>query len=411
MQLVPGDKLGPYEVIALIGKGGMGEVYRATDTRLNRPVAIKTSNREFNDRFEREAHAIAALNHPNICTLYDVGPDYLVMEFVEGELLSKLLERGPLPLDKALAYATQMADALTAAHAKGVVHRDLKPGNVIITSNGAKVLDFGLAKLAAERLSSDSAANAETITAPITKVGAILGTLFYMPPEQVEGKEADERSDIFSFGVCLYEMLTAQHPFNGDTQAAVLAAILKDQPAPIAHRAPTTPRALDRIVRRCLEKKPEDRWRSADAMKAALETIDLDAPPIASTSTGTPLSAPITASLPTTPPARKMDSAGRCRRVHPRFRRARLRRLDHVEQARRAEAIHALPGHTPRRRPILGVRLCFSRRPKAALHRQRRKTGSVDSRPRHSRMASAAGHGNGKRRGPRLVARRQLHRL
>src|SRR5580658_8108574 len=190
--LKPGDALGPYRVDALIGKGGMGEVYRGTDTRLGRPVAIKVSAREFNDRFEREARAISALNHPNICTLYDVGASptgsgYLVMELVEGELLSTIIGRGPLPLDKALSYAVQIVDALAAAHAKGVIHRDLKPGNVIITKNGVKVLDFGLAKLGPEKLSGNSAANVETMTEPITRAGAILGTLYYMAPEQVEG--------------------------------------------------------------------------------------------------------------------------------------------------------------------------------------------------------------------------------
>src|SRR5580658_5612974 len=197
MRLAPGDKLGPYEIAAPIGKGGMGEVYRGTDTRLGRPVAIKVSAREFNDRFEREAHAISALNHPNICTLYDVGASptgsgYLVMELVEGELLSTIIARGPLSLDKALSYAVQIVDALAAAHAKGVIHRDLKPGNIIITKNGVKVLDFGLAKLSSEKVSGDSAANIETMTEPITRAGAVLGTLYYMSPEQVEGKEADE---------------------------------------------------------------------------------------------------------------------------------------------------------------------------------------------------------------------------
>ena len=153
-----------------------------------RPVAIKVSAREFNDRFEREARAISALNHPNICTLYDVGPNYLVMELVEGELLSKIIERGPLPLDKALSYAVQIVDALAAAHAKGVIHRDLKPGNIIITKNGVKVLDFGLAKLSSEKPSAESAAGIETVTEPITRAGAVLGTLYYMPPEQVEGQ-------------------------------------------------------------------------------------------------------------------------------------------------------------------------------------------------------------------------------
>ena len=166
------------------------------------------------------------------------------MEYIEGETLSKIIERGPLPLDKALQYAVQIVDALAAAHAKGVIHRDLKPGNVIITRNGAKVLDFGLAKLSTEKISPESAANIQTVTEPITRAGAILGTLYYMAPEQVEGKEADERSDIFSFGVVFYEMITGQRPFNGDTQAAVLAALLKDQPPPMSQRQPAVPRAI-----------------------------------------------------------------------------------------------------------------------------------------------------------------------
>src|SRR5215831_16039100 len=177
MRVASGEKLGPYVIDALIGKGGMGEVYRATDTRLGRPVAIKVSSREFNDRFEREAKAISVLNHPNICTLYDIGPNYLVMEFVEGELLSKTIERGPLPLDKAMHYAVQIVDALAAAHAKGIIHRDLKLGNIIITRNGVKVLDFGLAKLGSERMPGASTDNLETVTEPITRAGAILGTL------------------------------------------------------------------------------------------------------------------------------------------------------------------------------------------------------------------------------------------
>jgi eukaryotic-like serine/threonine-protein kinase len=289
MRLTPGDKLGPYEIVALIGTGGMGEVYRGTDTRLGRSVAIKVSSREFNDRFEREARAISTLNHPNICTLYDVGPNYLVLELVEGETLSKIIERGPLSLDKALSYAVQIVDALAAAHAKGVIHRDLKPGNIIITRNGVKVLDFGLAKLSTEKISSESAANIQTVTEPITRAGAILGTLYYMAPEQVEGKEADERSDIFSFGVVFYEMITGQRPFAGDTQAAVLAALLKDQPPPMNQRQPATPRALERLVRKCLEKKPDDRWHSARDLKPALELIDLDAPPPSSASTSVPI--------------------------------------------------------------------------------------------------------------------------
>src|SRR5579863_1334140 len=180
MPLSTGQQLGHYKILSMIGKGGMGEVYLGTDTRLDRSVAIKVSSREFNDRFEREARAISALNHPNICTLYDVGPNYLVLELVEGETLSKIIERGPLPLDKALQYAVQIVDALAAAHAKGIIHRDLKPGNIIIAKNGVKVLDFGLAKLSSERLPSGSADNMETVTEPITRAGAVLGTLYYM---------------------------------------------------------------------------------------------------------------------------------------------------------------------------------------------------------------------------------------
>jgi len=296
MPLCSGEQLGHYKIVSMIGKGGMGEVYLGTDTRLGRSVAIKVSSREFNDRFEREAHAISTLNHPNICTLHDVGPNYLVMEYIEGETLSKIIERGPLPLDKALAYAIQIVDALAAAHAKGVIHRDLKPGNIIITKNGAKVLDFGLAKVSAEKISPESAASIQTITEPITRAGAILGTLYYMSPEQVEGKDSDERSDIFSFGVVFYEMITGQRPFTGDTQAAVLAALLKDQPAPMSQRQPATPRALERVVRKCLEKKPDDRWHSARDLKPTLELIDLDAPltsmSTASTSVPIPIQTP-----------------------------------------------------------------------------------------------------------------------
>ena len=205
-ELKPGDQLGPYKIEAQIGRGGMGSVYRAADTRLGRPVAIKVSAREFSDRFEREARAISSLNHPNICTLYDVGPNYLVMEFVEGVTLSQALKQGPLPLDKAVQYSVQIADALDSAHANGVIHRDLKPGNIMITRNGVKVLDFGLAKLTSERDASlTPLSEAPTLSAdPITRQGAVFGTLFYMAPEQVEGKEADPRSDIFAFGAVMY---------------------------------------------------------------------------------------------------------------------------------------------------------------------------------------------------------------
>ena len=300
MPLSIGDKLGPYEIVGLIGRGGMGEVYRGTDTRLGRPVAIKVSQREFSDRFEREARAISALNHPNICTLYDVGPNYLVMEFVEGELLSTMIGRGPLPLDKALSYAIQIAGAVAAAHQKGIIHRDLKPGNVIVTPSGVKVLDFGLAKFGTPGKpgqSNESVANMPTMLESVTGANVILGTLHYMAPEQVEGKETDERSDIFSFGAVVYEMVTGQRPFSGDSHAAVMAALLKDQTAPMNSRQPATPRALERAVRKCMEKKPEDRWQSARDLKGALELIDLDAPPpsAASVSASIPVQAPVPA--------------------------------------------------------------------------------------------------------------------
>ncbi len=286
--LKPGDALGPYRVDALIGKGGMGEVYRGTDTRLGRSVAIKVSAREFSDRFEREARAISSLNHPNICTLYDVGPNYLVMEFVEGDTLAHLVKQGPMPLDAVLRYGIQIADALSAAHAKGVIHRDLKPANIIPTSSGVKVLDFGLAKLGATKLGTSEAGGSSsevvTRTEPMTEPGSILGTLHYMAPEQAEGKETDERSDIFSFGAVLYEMLTGKRAFDGDSKTAILAAILKDQPQPISQFQPQVPRALDRVVWKCLEKKPPERWHSAHDLKQTLELIDLAGPTSASTS-------------------------------------------------------------------------------------------------------------------------------
>ena len=283
--LKPGDELGPYRVDALIGKGGMGEVYRGTDTRLGRPVAIKISPREFSDRFEREAHAISSHNHPNICTLYDVGPNFLVMEFVEGDTLSHLIKQGPMPLEKVLQYAIQIADALSAAHTKGIIHRDLKPANIILTRSGVKVLDFGLAKFSATaKFSASGSSELQTQTSPITGSGSIVGTLHYMSPEQAEGRDTDERSDIFSFGAVLYEMITGRRAFDGDSQTAILAAILKDQPAPMQQFQPMVPRALDRVVRKCLEKKPDDRWHSAHDLKPTLELIDLAGPTSASSS-------------------------------------------------------------------------------------------------------------------------------
>jgi serine/threonine protein kinase len=219
MPISVGDHLGPYEILEPLGAGGMGQVWKARDTRLNRTVAIKTSNKGFTERFQREAQAIAALNHPHICTLHDIGPDYLVMELVEGKPIA-----GPLPIDEVLKFAGQILDALDAAHRRGITHRDLKPGNIMLGKNGVKVLDFGLAKF--DR--SASTLNDATLTMPLTSEGAIMGTLQYMAPEQLEGKEADARSDIFSFGVVLYELIAGERPFTGKTQANLLASIMKD---------------------------------------------------------------------------------------------------------------------------------------------------------------------------------------
>ena len=222
MSLAPGTRLGPYEILAPIGVGGMGEVYKARDTRLDRIVAIKISKEQFDERFEREARAVAALNHPHICHLYDVGPDYLVMEYIEGTPL-----KGPMPLDQALKYAAQICDALDAAHRKGITHRDLKPANILITKTaGIKLLDFGLAKIGKATGPSDA-----TKTMALTSEGQILGTLYYMSPEQLQGHDAGPTSDIFSFGLVLYEMLTGKRAFDGTSQASVIAAIL-ERPAP-----------------------------------------------------------------------------------------------------------------------------------------------------------------------------------
>src|SRR5262245_9583365 len=265
MALAAGDRLGPYEVISLVGAGGMGEVYRARDSRVNRDVAIKTSASQFGERFEREARAVAALNHPNICTLYDVGPDYLVMEYVEGDDL-----KGPLPLDDALRVARQIADALDAAHAKGVIHRDLKPANIQITPDGTvKVLDFGLAKIAdgpAEagpyvregdrgvRLQPDLSQSPTMIAA--TRAGLILGTAAYMSPEQARGKVVDKRTDIWAFGVVLYELITGEALFHGEDVSDTLAAVIRKEPD--FTRVPTEVR---RLLKACLEKDQKNRLR------------------------------------------------------------------------------------------------------------------------------------------------------
>ncbi len=273
MSLASGTRLGPYEILAPLGAGGMGEVYRARDTRLERSVAIKILPAQFSSdpvrkqRFEREAKTISNLNHPHICVLHDVGSqdgiDYLVMECVEGEALAKRLEKGPLPLEQVLKYGAQIADALDKAHRSGVVHRDLKPSNIMLTTTGAKLLDFGLAKPAAPLTSVATLTAAVTQSSPMTEQGAIVGTFQYMSPEQVEGKELDGRSDIFSLGAVLYEMLTGQRAFPGKSQLSVASAILEKEPAPISTIKPLTPPALDHAIRRCLSKDPEERWQTA----------------------------------------------------------------------------------------------------------------------------------------------------
>jgi serine/threonine protein kinase/Tol biopolymer transport system component len=253
--LAPGTELGPYRIEKLIGTGGMGRVYRARDARLNRTVAIKISKQGFGERFEREARAVAALNHPHICQLYDVGPNYLVMEFVEGAPL-----KGPLPLAKAVAYAGEILDALDAAHRKGVVHRDLKPANLLVSKQGVKLLDFGLAKQV------PPVGTEATVTKGLTVAGSILGTVQYMSPEQLQGKPVDARSDLFSFGCVLYELLTGTRAFEGENPASVIAAVLERDPVPLAISPP-----LDRVVERCLAKDPDRRFQTAIDLKTALD--------------------------------------------------------------------------------------------------------------------------------------------
>jgi len=277
--LAPGTILGNFEILAQLGRGGMGEVYRAKDKRLNRTVAIKILPRHLSqkprlrERFEREAHAISSLNHPHICTLHDVGRehgvDFLVMEYLDGETLAKRLARGPLPLDQMLRYAVEIADALDSAHRHGVLHRDLKPGNILLTKSGAKVLDFGLAKMQTAEAASGVTRPASTLT----EDGVILGTLPYMAPEQLEGKEADARTDIFSFGAVLYEMTTGKRAFEAESRVGLIAAILEHEPPPLTTLQPMTPAALDRAIKKCLAKDPDARWQTARDLKDELEWI------------------------------------------------------------------------------------------------------------------------------------------
>ena len=290
MTLAAGSRLGPYEILSPLGAGGMGEVYRATDSRLGRSVAIKVLPEDFLEseesklRFEREARTLASLNHPNIAHLYSFeevpgssasSPRHLlVMELIDGETLAERLLRGPLESEQLLKVSVEIAAALDAAHHAGIIHRDLKPGNVMLTKSGVKLLDFGLAKTAAPAVKSSSVTSLPTeMPRAITQQGTILGTFQYMAPEQLEGKDADARSDIFSFGAVLYEMASGKKAFDGKSQAALISSILKDEPPAVSASAPMTPPALDRVVKTCLSKDPEDRFQTAHDIKLQLQWI------------------------------------------------------------------------------------------------------------------------------------------
>ena len=267
MPFSAGDRLGPYEILAPIGAGGMGDVYKARDTRLDRIVAVKVSKEQFSERFEREARTVAALNHPNICTLYDVGPDYLVMEYVEGEPL-----KAAPSVDRVMQYALQIADGVAAAHSKGIVHRDLKPGNIFVTPDGrVKILDFGLATLQAAAAPTDS-----TLTRGLTDPGTAVGTIGYMSPEQARGETVDARSDLWAMGVIFYELLTGVRPFEGTTQAVIFEGILSKTPVPPSARNPKIPAEWERIVARLLEKDRATRYQSAQDLLADLKRVNRD---------------------------------------------------------------------------------------------------------------------------------------
>ncbi len=283
MPISTGTRLGSYEVVTQIGAGGMGEVYRARDTRLERTVAVKilpdhlADRVELRERFDREARTVASLNHPHICTLFDIGhqdgTDFLVMEYLEGETLAERLKKGPLPLDQVLQYAIEISDALDKAHRKGITHRDLKPGNIMLTKSGTKLLDFGLAKLKKDTAPANVTLSKVPTEDAVTAQGTILGTLQYMAPEQLEGKEADARTDIFAFGVVVYEMATGKKAFEGKSQASLIAKILETDPPPISSLQPMTPPSLDRVVKKCVAKEPEKRWQSASDLCDELKWI------------------------------------------------------------------------------------------------------------------------------------------
>jgi eukaryotic-like serine/threonine-protein kinase len=297
MALTSGTKLGPYEIQSALGAGGMGEVYRGLDTRLDRTVAIKVlashlaSSPELKQRMEREGRAISSLNHPHICQLYDIGSqngtDYLVMEFLEGETLAERLRKGTMPLSEVIKVGIAVAEALAVAHRSGIVHRDLKPGNIMLTQAGAKLMDFGLAKPLGLQNTASGSGSAPSFTAaatmtgpsplsPLTTAGSIIGTIQYMSPEQIEGKEADARSDIFAFGAVLYEMVAGKRPFAGKSQISLASSILEAEPEPVSAVNPNTPPAFEHVVRTCLQKNPEERYQAAHDIKLELQWIAAD---------------------------------------------------------------------------------------------------------------------------------------
>ena len=283
MALASGTKLGPYEVISPLGAGGMGEVYRARDTRLERDVAVKvlptnlSSDPSLRQRLEREAKAVSKLSHPHVCTLHDIGHqdgvDFLVMELVEGETLERRLIKGPLPLEQILRFAAQIADALAKAHKMGIMHRDLKPSNVMLTKTGAKLMDFGLAKESGPPPLASALTEMTAEQAKLTVEGTIIGTFQYMAPEQLEGKEADARTDIFALGEVIYEMASGKPAFTGRSRASLIAAILSSESQPMAAFQPMTPPALERVVKKCLAKDPDERWQTASDLASELKWI------------------------------------------------------------------------------------------------------------------------------------------
>src|SRR5579859_484920 len=283
MGLPSGTKLGPYEIVSPLGAGGMGEVYRGRDTRLDRIVAINvlpansSTDPSLRQRLERKAKTVSKLSHPHICTLHDIGHqdgvDFLVMELVEGETLEHRLTKGPLPPEQTIRFAAQIAEALAKAHKLGITHRDLKPANIMLTKSGAKLMDFGLAKQSEVVPLNAALAELTVEQSKLTKEGTIVGTFQYMAPEQLEGKEADTRTDTFALGEVIYEMATGQPAFAGKSRASLIAAILTAEPPSITQLQPLAPLALERVIKKCLAKDPDDRWQSAGDLASVLKWI------------------------------------------------------------------------------------------------------------------------------------------